>query len=143
MSPIQQALGPFGIGSGITAPQAQVQGGIEQFREVLAQARGGDLQALQQITGIGQQTIGAAREYGASGKDFADVFQEVNRGLLEVQSRLQDQQLEALRGLEIVQRETLQEAVRLRREGIASLEDQLRQVRFELRQLGDRLRSAA
>lgn len=138
IDPIKQALGPFGLSNGIAAPQATVQGGLDQFREQLALARGGDVDAIQGLTGLAQNTIGAAREYGASGKDFTEVFMEVNKGLTEVQSRLQDRQIEALRGIEFVGRETLDEMVKLRREGIENVRLELEQLRFEVRQLADR-----
>lgn len=142
IAPIKEALGPFGIGNGITAPKAQIEGGVELFRSTLEQARAGDVQAMQSLVGIGQQTIGAAREYGASGKDFQQVFGEVNRGLIEMQTRLQDQQQAAMRDLQAVGRETLNEIVALRREGIAGVRDDLENLRFELRQLQDRMRAA-
>lgn len=142
LAPINQALGPFGISQGIAAPTATVSGGLDQFRTLLGQAREGDVAALQQITGVGQSTIGAARQYGASGSEFQDVFKEVNAGLGEIQSKLQDRQIEALKGIEDVGRETVDELVRLRTQGIESLAEQLEQVRLEIRQLADR-RAAA
>lgn len=139
IEPLKQATGPFGIGQGITAPRATMTGGIEQFREQLALARQGDVDAIQSLTSLGQQTIGVARQYGASGSEFAAVFKEVNSGLVEMQSRLQDRQLEALRGLKDVGRETLDEMVKLRREGIASVVEELERLRLEFRQLQDRV----
>ena len=132
LDPIKQALGPFGIGQGVYSPQAQAQGGLEQFREVLARAQGGDTQALSSIVGIGQQTLQAARSFGASGAEFQAIFKEVNKGLLETQGQLEERRLKLQEQGITYQRETLDEVIRLRVEQVNELRELREQLRRDL-----------
>ena len=132
LDPIKQALGPFGIGQGVYSPQATARGGLEQFREVLTRAQGGDTQALSSIVGIGQQTLQAARSFGASGAEFQAIFKEVNKGLLETQGQLEERRLKLQEQGISYQRETLDEIIRLRVEQVNELRELREQLRRDL-----------
>lgn len=132
LDPIKQALGPFGIGQGVYSPAATAQGGLEQFREVLARAQGGDTQALSSIVGIGQQTLQAARSFGASGAEFQAIFKEVNKGLLETQGQLEERRMKLAEQGISYQRETLDEVIRLRVEQVQELRELREQLRRDL-----------
>lgn len=130
LDPLKQATGAFGIGQGVYSSQATTQSGIAEFRRQLALAQGGDIAALQGLAGTGQSTLQAARAFGASGPEFAAIFREVNKGLLETQGVLEEKRLELIRQGLTYQRETLDEQIRTRVEVV----QELRLLRDELAQ---------
>lgn len=138
LDPIKQALGPFGIGQGVYSPQATAEGGLKEFREVLARAQGGDTQALSSIVGIGQQTLQAARSFGASGAEFQAIFKEVNKGLLETQNQLEERRMKLQEQGITYQRETLDEVLRLRVATVRELQELREQLRRDLKIIAER-----
>ena len=84
------------------------------------------------LTGIGQQTLQAARSFGASGAEFQAIFKEVNKGLLETQGQLEERRLKLQEQGITYQRETLDEVIRLRVEQVNELRELREQLRRDL-----------
>jgi hypothetical protein len=139
VDPIKQARGPGGIFSQYIAPVEESKAGIDQFREVLAKAQGGDVDAIRNLVGAGQTALQSARQAYGSTTAFGEIFKEVNKGLSSVQSAIEDKQTTALQGIRDVAEQTVDELVRLRLEGIKGLEEQFEAMRRDLRDLRERL----
>ena len=137
LSPLKAALGPFGIGQGYVAPQATVSGGLDLFRETLAKAQSGDTDALSSIVGLGQSTLQAARSYGASGSSFAEIFKEVNKGLLEVQAALEEKRAAVFKDIASAANETVDQLEAVRKQN-DNLFGQLELLRHDLRLILER-----
>lgn len=74
------------------APGDQLAEARAAFARELAAARGGDLEAQQRLGAVAQSYLAEAREFGASGPVFQQIFREVNSALLEVQRSATAQQ---------------------------------------------------
>ena len=132
LEPLKEATGPLGIGQGVFAAAETAKGGMEEFRKVLEAAQGGDTQALGKLVGTGQQALQAGRAFGASGPEFAAMFREVNKGLLETQGQLEEKRTLLAQQAVDYGRETVNELVRLRIETIRELQEQREQLRRDL-----------
>jgi len=100
--------------SGATGtPLEQVNAALEQFRGIVVQAEGGDLESARQIAGRGGELIDLARSVYGSGGAFNDIFNEVRNSAAGIASDInptdaviQDLQLATLRANELIEAQT-------------------------------------
>jgi hypothetical protein len=64
---------------------------LRQFRETLAQAKGGDAEAAGQLSTIQRTVLDAARDYYGSSSGYSTIFNEVQIGLSQVEDKARDQ----------------------------------------------------
>ena len=98
--PLQSAIDAITIGAdSALSTQAQLDLVRGQFDALAAQAEAGDLVDFNRLAGLGQQVVGLAREFDASGALFQEAFRDVNLTLqrvIEEQTGRQDDLLSAL-----------------------------------------------
>lgn len=135
IDPIKQALGSFGTSFGVAAPQATIEGGLSEFRDVLRRARGDDMTAISALPGQGQQLLQAARQYGASGEAFQEIFREVNKGLREVLGVQERRRDEILASIPDTMRITTADIIKSQDRGYREIVDELARVRRDLKLL--------
>lgn len=73
------------------SPYEQVASAQQQFADAAARAKGGDLDAAQQLQGLAQQALAQTQSYYASGAEYADYFNQVQSVLASVQGAAQGQ----------------------------------------------------
>ncbi|MBN50027.1 MAG: phage tail tape measure protein [Spongiibacteraceae bacterium] len=78
--------------SSVLAPREALANTRARFEELAAQARAGDMQALQQVSGAGQQLLDISRNLFASSPEFFQRFDFVQSTLQDLQTNAQAQQ---------------------------------------------------
>ena len=98
--PLQSAIDSIRIGGGSALSTEEQLGLVRgQFDELARQAEAGSLVDYNRLAGLGQQVVGLARDFDASGSLFQDVFKDVNftlQRVLDEQTGRQDDLLSAL-----------------------------------------------
>lgn len=72
-------------------PYEQVASAQRQFADAADKAKGGDLEAAQQLQSLAQQALAQTQSYYASGVEYADYFRDVQAVLASVQGAAQGQ----------------------------------------------------
>lgn len=72
-------------------PSDQLVVAQRQFADAAEKARGGDLEAAQQLQSLAQQALSQTQSYYASGVEYAEYFRQVQSVLVSVQSAAQGQ----------------------------------------------------
>lgn len=73
------------------SPYEQVTAAQRQFTDAAAKAKGGDLDAAQQLQSLAQQALAQTQSYYASGAQYAEYFNQVQAVLASVQGAAQGQ----------------------------------------------------
>jgi hypothetical protein len=121
--------------SEFVSPTDRFSAAREQYDRLLAEARGGDLEAIHGFPQVAQQLLGAGRDVYASGSTFQDLFREVNRSLNEVLEKQRAQEQDILRSLPIAIQEASQDQLAEIRRQTTALVSALDEVRAEIRRL--------
>lgn len=117
------------------SPIGQIEQARKAFQETLGLAQGGDVKAIQELSGAAQSLQGLSSRYLGSGGLGADINREVTSGAGGIIATLQQQQTETLASLPQVQRETVAEQIRQSKEDTAAIVDELVRIRREFENL--------
>lgn len=116
------------------SPIGQIDQARKAFQETLGLAQGGDVQAIQELSGAAQNLQGLSSRYLGSGGLGADINREVASGAGGIIATLQQQQTETLASLPQVYRETVASQT-------AALVDEAQKTRESLDQIWRELRN--
>lgn len=117
------------------SPIGQISQARDSFRETLALAQGGDVEAIRALSSQAQTLKGLSGQYLGSGGLGGEIAAEVRRGLESVVGGLQDQERNALLSFPDVVRETTAEQIRVMIEQFDRLVDEQARTRRELENL--------
>ena len=103
-NPFEQLLEPLRalgieLDRSLMNPLEQFNASAQNFRDTLARARAGEVDAIEQLDEAGQNFIATATSVGASPAQ-AEATREVQAGLQEVMGQVQNAQAQASRGIE-------------------------------------------
>lgn len=110
------------------SPIGQIEQARKTFQETLGLAQGGDVKAIQELSGAAQNLQGLSSRYLGSGGLGADINREVTSGASGILSTLEQQRAETLASLPQVQRETVAEQIRQSKEDTAAIVDGLARI---------------
>jgi lambda family phage tail tape measure protein len=106
-----------------------------QYDDVLARARGGDLEAIGQFPQVAQQLLGMGRDVYASGGDFQDLFTSVNQALQEVLDKQRAAQLDILKDVPTILLQSNQDQLQAIKDQTNKLTSALSDVKNEIARL--------